>query len=265
MNDINYIGSYSSFLLAGLPIFCRVLPAVIYVPFLGGEHVPAYIKIGFALILSVFIFIASPNTFLLDNSDILLLTGLSIKELFIGFTIGYLVMLFFRAFMMAGILTDHVRGYTTAEIHLPHLKEKTSPLGQLYFLLSIVIFLSLNGHHLYINSFIQSFQSIPVTFIPTAESLNLSLIIVYKQSASIFLTALSLTVPVIIVIILVDLALGFIGRSAPQINLFFLGLPLKSIVGILIVFLSLLFVTNIMADWLNVPEYLIMQWVNSFI
>jgi type III secretory pathway component EscT len=124
----------------------RTVPVVWLVPAFGGPHVPAHLRVGFGLALAV---LCLPRLVgqVPSGSDagaafwILLIA----REIAVGLTLGFLAALFFRAAEAAGRLVDIVRGANFAEVFSPVSEERTSPLGDMALLLSVVIFFELGG------------------------------------------------------------------------------------------------------------------------
>ena len=175
-----------------------------------------------------------------------------IKEFFVGFTLGFVASLVFEAVQVAGRIADFQRGSTMGELFAPQLEERVSELGQFKLQLAIVIFLSTGAHLFFISSLIKSFEFIPVLkfphiepgYSPAAEFLTM-------MTGSVLSIGVQLAVPIVITLLLTDLFFGLINRVAPQVNVFFLSMPVKMWLGLFVVAVMLPFLISRMLDYFN--------------
>jgi flagellar biosynthetic protein FliR len=170
----------------------------------------------------------------------LVLFLLLIKEVAVGLALGFAMALVFRAAEAAGDLIDASRGQSASEILDPARQEPSSPLGTLFGLLAVALFLLLGGHLLAVAAVSHSFEQVPVNVLPSLEPGRLGMALL-AMTAHLLVVAASLAAPALIALLLADLALGLITRTAPQINAYFLALPLKGALGLLAVVASLAF------------------------
>ena len=227
----------SSVLLTLAAILARVGAAVWIAPFLGGRLVPAAVRVGVALALGL---IMLPQ--LLPNAPpaVSPILGLAIvtKEALVGAALGFVVGLVFWAAEAAGRLSDTVRGATLAEALIPQTGARSSPLGDLFFQLTVVLFIVLGGHRVFITALAASYEVLPLAAFPQAQGLHGFALLCGRLTADLLLLALALAAPVVAALFLADLTLGLINRFAPQINVFFLAMPAKALLGIGAVVLS---------------------------
>jgi flagellar biosynthesis protein FliR len=221
----------------------RIIGAILLNPFLGGPIVPGRIKIGIAVIITAVLFpTISPGV---TNAQIgtLMFIGLLAKELMIGVTIGLISQFIFFAVQMAGTLIDTERGMNQATFFSPQLQGNVSLIGQLQFQTALVLFLSLNGHLLFIRALSNSFQQVPLLTFPGFQA-GVPAITdqVIRLSAATFVVAIQLSAPVLLVLFLIDVAFGAINKIAPQVNVHSESQAVKAFVGLGIVFLTIGFV-----------------------
>ncbi|MEW5762009.1 MAG: flagellar biosynthetic protein FliR [Bacillota bacterium] len=153
-----------------------------------------------------------------------------VQEAFVGLGLGALTGLAFNAVRTAGQLAGLQIGYAIAEMFDPVSGEQNAVLAQFFYLLGLVFFFSIDGHHLLVAALAKSFQHIP----PGTAVLKLSVAEVGARAfQGLFVTALRLAGPVIAVALVTDLALGLMVRMVPQINAFMLGFPLKIAAGLI--------------------------------
>lgn len=222
----------------------RWLPVVALAPFLGGRSVPAPIKIGLGLTLSTFMlpWLSSHAPVPLGMNG-LAWWGLFLRELMVGTLLGIGVGFLFWGAEMAGLFVDSVRGGTISNVLIPQLQLQSSALGNFYFQLYIVLYVLAGGHRWFVSGVIDSYRLVP-PFAPGIELSSTANSFINASSAT-FTIALKLIAPALVIVILLDVVLGIANRMAPQLNVFFLGLPLKSMLAFLAIGLSLYYVLSI--------------------
>ena len=235
-----------------LPLFTVVLfrtaSVLFFSPIYNQTSIPLIVKIGLALVITFAVFPTIDNTqqTLPDNLTSFLL--LIFKEVAVGFLIGYVATLAFGAFVMAGELVSSDMGLSMAEMVDPLFEDQVSPISQILQLLGLVLFLSINGHHWLINALVFSYKTVPVTgFIETGFTISK----VVQMFGGLFISAIKVAAPVMIIMALIVVVSGFIARSMPQLNIFLVIFPLKIIAGFLILAMIFPFITRSMEYLLN--------------
>lgn len=228
--------------LVGL-CFARLVSFFSIVPFFGGASVPARVKVATAMALVVILYPAVAATAPVNESlgfGPIGFIGLLAKEVLVGFTLGFIATLVFEAVQVAGRIVDFQRGSTMAELYAPQLQTRVSELGQFKLQLAIVLFIAIGAHRLFIGAMLQSYDFIPALsfpkfapgWSPAAES-------IVQLTAAVFGIGLQLAAPALIALLLTDLFFGIINRVAPQVNVFFLSMPVKMLVGVMVTMLAL--------------------------
>jgi flagellar biosynthetic protein FliR len=232
-------GALRQLWLAALLAMARLVPMIWFVPFWGGRLVPATAKTALSLLFGLLLYpLIAPALQSLGQAPATLVVAVLIKEVAVGFALAFVVGLVFYAAQSAGWLIDLSRGANLAETLVPQGGGRSSPLGTLYLLLAVVLFLSLGGHHLFIAAMGHAYQAVPLLAFPAVDGLRAFAALCGRLNADMILIALSLAAPVVATLLLVDLVLGWLNRFAPQFNVFFLAMPLKALVGIGVVVLS---------------------------
>ena len=208
----------------------RTLPIAWLVPAFGGPSVPAAIRIGLGLGLAVLCLPRLAGQVPDAGAGLWLL--LLVREAAVGLTLGFVASLIFRAAEGAGRLTDVLRGANLAEVISPVSGGRTSPLGELTALLAIVIFLELGGLGHLALALGRSYDAVPVSAVATPAQLGGVVSLAISASAQMLEAAVGLAAPALVALLLADLVLGAIGRAAPQLPLYFVGLPLKALLGV---------------------------------
>lgn len=228
--------------LVGLS-FARLVSFFSIVPFFGGAAVPARVKVATAMSLVIILYPSLAAT-VPENQTLsfgpLGFIALLTKEVLVGFTLGFIASMVFEAVQVAGRIIDFQRGSTMAELYAPQLQSRVSELGQFQLQLAIILFIAVGAHRLFITSLLESFQFIPALEFPKfAPGWSPAAELIVKLTAAVLSIGLQLAAPALIALLLTDLFFGIINRVAPQINVFFLSMPVKMLVGIIVVLIAL--------------------------
>jgi flagellar biosynthetic protein FliR len=162
---------------------------------------------------------------------------LIIKELLVGLSIGFVSSMLFAAVQFAGSLIDTEIGFGFVELANPFNDEPVTVFGQIQIILFTILFLLFNGHYFLILAIQKSFEIVPLLGVNLTSDKMLAHII--SLIANIFVLAVKFAAPIYITLIVTELALGVVARTVPQINIFFVGMPLKIVIGLWTAILAL--------------------------
>jgi flagellar biosynthesis protein FliR len=205
-----------------LLVFARVIGMISLLPLLGSQTIPVAIKIGIAIVLSVStVPSVAPATMPHGLAEFFLLAG---KEALIGIVIGYAASLLFSAVQFAGALIDTLMGFGFVELVDPFTESSTTTLGQLNTLVFTMVFIVIGGHYYMILAIHRSFEIIPLFGMHYPAGAMLKAIT--GIAVGVFDSALKLAAPAFVTLIICSLALGVVARTVPQMNVYFVGLPL---------------------------------------
>lgn len=219
--------------------FGRILPIIALAPFFGGRIMPRPAKIAFAISLfAIFL----PQLLTITTTQLqfnLPLVGLLFKEIFVGLLIGFFLSIPFTIVQSAGIIIDHQRGGSSLMINDPTMQNQSSPLGTMYNYMLILLFFKIDGPFLVLDMVSNSYKILPpdVMFNPAILAPD-SPIFTYtmKIVGNVMIFGTQLAAPALIMILMTDFFLGIANRLAPQVQITFLGMPLKSLLALTIVF-----------------------------
>ncbi|XXF76027.1 flagellar biosynthetic protein FliR [Myxococcaceae bacterium GXIMD 01537] len=221
-------------------LMCRVMPVLIFSPFLGGEVVPTEIKLATGVMLSVVLFPAVVSRVGAIPTSALPYIALMLKEVFVGVCLAFIVNTVFEAVRVAGTLVDTMGGSNNAQLYVPQLGQSVSLFTSLKVQLAVVLFLTLNGHHLVIQALADSLLTIPLDTFPKFSHGSWSFFdLITRVFADLLRIALALSAPAMLATFLTDLSLGMVNRVAPQIQVFFISMAVKPLVSVAIMFLAL--------------------------
>jgi type III secretion protein SpaR/YscT/HrcT len=216
----------------------RTIPIAILIPAFGGHNVPAQVRMGLGLAMATLclptILPALPER---DSTFFWIL--LLAREVAVGFTVGFVGSSVFRAAESAGRLIDTLRGANMAEVISPVSEDRASPMGDILLLLAVVIFLEMGGVGFVAMALARSYEAVPLDFSGTAQSLGGAARLVIITTAMLLESTLALAAPAVVALFVADLVLGAIARMAPQIPVYFVGMPLKALAGVGIVLVSI--------------------------
>lgn len=221
-----------------LLIFMRVLGMFTAAPIFGHAHVPPQVKIGLALTISLALLSVVPQPPAILAENVWLLAAAAVKEAAVGIILGFVATMVFMAIQLAGEAADIQIGFGLANIADPLLGTQTSLLGQFQFIVATLLFLIVNGHHLLLAALVRSFSLVPLDAFALHGILSARILDILAQ---LFLIGLSIGAPVMLAVFLTDLALGLLGRTVPQMNLLLVGFPIKILVGLGMLLISLPF------------------------
>jgi flagellar biosynthetic protein FliR len=224
-------------------VFARIATMIAMLPVFGSEDIPVFAKAALAFYLALAVFPSAtgaypgPETF--SFAPFLLAF---IKEVFIGIVIGFASSFLFIIVQFAGLLIDRQMGLEMVSVFDPATQEEITFTGQFQTILFTIIFLLINAHYFLILAIIKSFQLIPLLGVSVpADRIAMHL---SQMTASIFEVAFRLSSPVFVVLFISTIMLGVIARTVPQINVFFVGLPMKISVGIITIAITLPVLVN---------------------
>ena len=223
-----------TFLILLLIASLRVGAFLISAPFFGGRMVPLQIRIVFSFCLGFWIL----GTLQFPDQNTLLgpkLVLIVLQELFIGLTVGLVLNICFAAVSLAGEKIAATSGLAFASQVDPTGGGQSPVISQIFMIFLIVVFFSVNGHLIVLGLIYKSFE-----FYPLGQFKSYGDLISAGLSASdiLFKSAAIIVLPVVIVLLFVNIAIGFITKSAPQLNLFSFGFPMTLIGAFLILFYS---------------------------
>lgn len=151
------------------------------------------------------------------------------REILIGAAIGFLVQLAFAALVFAGQSIAYSMGLGFAALIDPQLGVQVPMVSQLYLLFATLLFLGLDGHLLLIELLAASFQTLPVVLAGFDRDDAWTIV---RWSSSVFVGGVLLSLPIVITLLFVNLALGIATRAAPQLNIFSVGFPITLGLGL---------------------------------
>jgi flagellar biosynthesis protein FliR len=219
------------------------------------RQVPAPFKWGIAFFISLIVVgTIQPEQIIEINSSYILLV---LKETIIGLSLGFFTMVLLYAVQLAGSFVDLQSGFAMSAMFNPQTGVQEHLTGRFFYILAMLFFLSIDGHHVLIRGVLASYDWIPIeAWLPTTVSENLVQLSVMMLK-DMFWIAILIAAPIVATIFLVDIALGILAKTVPQMNLFVVGIPVKMVVHyiVLLIFIPV---------FLSVMEKLVQTMIHSF-
>lgn len=221
--------------------FGRMFPIIALSPFLGAKVLPHPVKVFFAMCLFAIFLPMLVNVTLTPLKYDMHLLAMMVKELFVGVILGFLVSMPFSIVQNVGMIIDHQRGGASLMVNDPTIQNQSSPLGTLFNMIMIFIFYYINGPFYFIEAIITSYE-----LIPPDKFFNMSFFgektAFWQMIIKLFQTVMDISVrlatPALIAMLMTDVFLGIANRLAPQVQITFLGMPLKSLLGLMVIFIG---------------------------
>jgi flagellar biosynthetic protein FliR len=229
-------------------IFMRLGTALMIMPGVGDAFVSPQLRLSFALAMS---FVLMP--FLAQNlpappPQAFQMVALLLTEAFIGAFIGTVMRIMMGALDTAGGVISIQSGFSNSLVFNPATATQGSVVGALYSMLGVTLLFVTNLHHYMLASVVESYQMFPATgHLIDVES---AYAVIARTVSVAFKIGVELATPFLIVGTLLQIGFGLLGRLMPQVQIFFLALPLQ-------ILLSLVMLTMVMSAG-------VLYWLNAF-
>lgn len=199
---------------------------------------PKIFKIAFSLLLSTMIGMNLEININIESSYNLI--GYTVLETITGIVLGFLANTCFYSLKIAGRLIDQQIGLSMASTYDPTTQSQATVIENILYFMGLAVFFSLNGHHTLINSIQQSFEIMPLGY----SILNYNFEYILKVFIEYFIIGIQIALPVIIALIIAELIMGIISRSVQQFNVMLIGMPVKMLMGIMLIITVLPVILN---------------------
>lgn len=217
-------------------VLTRVSAMIYAFPFFGSPAIAGRVRIIITLVLSFMLLpVVGAEGLGLDWSLGRLVFSIG-RELAVGLIIGFGTKFLFEAFSLAGTFAGRQMGFAIADLVDPITSAHQSMVGQFWALVAILLFLAVDGHHFLIRLLMQNFSLIPLDTGVLQPASGRMLI---SGSSEMFQLALKLAAPALILTLMMDVGVGVLSRAMPRLQVFFVALPLKLIVGVFALVVSL--------------------------
>jgi flagellar biosynthetic protein FliR len=238
-------------LLGFVMVLTRISAFFLIAPVFSWKSIPGKVKVAMIVLLVIFFSTATP--FAVNSGQVSPLEAVLFlsNEAIYGLAMGLIVALVFAAVKFSGRIIERQMGLAMAQILDPLTGEMGQPLGMLMEIIFIILFISANGHHMFLLIISRSFQAFPAGTVPTIPILAEGII---QASSTLLIAGLRMAAPLLAAFLVLMVVLGVLARIAPEMNILFVSLPLRVGLGLLMagIFLPLVngFVAEF-ADWMG--------------
>lgn len=216
-------------------VFLRVSVLIFLLPLFGARGFPALWKAGVSFVIALVLtpVVPLPGAFPETLQEVLV--GM-LSEVVMGVCLGFGARLLFASVQLAGQFMSFQMGFSMAGAMDPQEGTQSTFISQFLYIFTILLFLALDGHHLFLAALAKSFALVPpCAFSPKP---NLSGILI-QSSGQMFLVALKISAPILIALFLSNLCLGIVARTVPQVNILMIGFPVNISIGLILFGLTL--------------------------
>jgi flagellar biosynthetic protein FliR len=215
-------------------------------PVFSWQSIPVKVKLVTALLLSVFF--ASNTSYLIKGEDTLVLEAaiLMVMEIIYGLAMGLTATFLFTSIKIGARIVERQMGLAMASVMDPLSGESGQTLGVMIEMIFMLLFLSANGHHIFIMTMSKSYDAFPIGTIPQIGTLTEGLI---NTSVTMLILGLKISAPMLAASFLLMVILGVMARIAPEMNILFLSLPMRVGMGLFMVGIFFPFINNFVQDF----------------
>jgi flagellar biosynthetic protein FliR len=219
-----------------LLVLVRISGMFLLSPIFGRRNIPNYFKVGFCFILTVITANSITVPDLAAYTSLMSYAVLIAKELLIGLSMGFISYTMFSAIYMAGQLIDTQIGFGIVNVIDPLSNIQVPITADFYIILATLFMLVTDSHHLLIKAIVDSYEVIPPGSVHFGNDAVRQIVDLFYDT---LVTGFKIAAPITAVTLITNIALGIISRAMPQMNVFMLGMPVKIIIGLITILITL--------------------------
>jgi flagellar biosynthetic protein FliR len=248
-----------------LPVLARlavllVRPGVVVAlaPTFGGLFAPARIKIGLTVMLALGLV---PSVAVPPAVDVAVLSAFIAREVVIGLALALAVRALVGGVEFAGHLSGQQMGLTYASTIDPSSGAKHTVVTSLFNMLAVLTLFAIDGHHTILRALAASYGGLPIG----SGGINASLLTSVRDTfALVVVTAVRLSAPIVVVLLIVEVAIGFISRVTPALTFMVIGYPVRMIVGLFVLGLVVVAVPGVVTGLTDRTIRLAIETASAF-
>ena len=231
---INHTFSYGD-LEVYLLIVVRIMSFIFVCPFFGGRQTPNIVKVGYGLLLSILLYGAVPF-YPPDYNTVAGYTVIVLKEAMVGLLIGFAVTLCQQITAFAGSVVDMQIGLSMVSMMDPATSQQVTITGSLYSQY-LTLALIITGMYQYIlKALVDSFTLIPINGAVIHSDRMLNVMLAFMKNYIVI--GFRICLPIFIITFITNVVLGVLAKVSPQMNMFSVGIQIKIVVGLVIMFIT---------------------------
>ena len=241
-------------LLCFVLVLTRLSSFFLILPIFGGTSIPLRLKASMAFILSVFFAMLVPfnpsNLQVSIQAAILLI----MNEAVYGLALGLVARCLFSAVKIGGSIIEDQIGFKMSEVLDPLTGESAQALSTMLEMIFILLFLSMNGHHLFISIISRSYETFPIGSIPGIEMLVRGIV---DAGSAMLVAGLKIAAPILAAFLLLMVVLAILARIVPEMNILFISLPVRVGLGLFMVAVFVPFISSFVSEYAKLVNKLI--------
>ena len=219
-----------------LLMFIRISAIMFLLPMIGDQGLPSMAKVSISLAVTLVLYPVVPLAPVKMSSTFAGFFQVAILEVLVGVAMGFATQLIFYGIQMSGQVIGIQMGFGIVNVLDPMTNLQVSIVSRLQYLFGFYLFLIIGGHHYFLMAVGESFRLVPIGTFHFSGGMAQQFI---TMTGKIFGLAIRIGAPAMVALLMTDVALGFIARVAPQMNVFLVGFPLKIATGLIMLSLSL--------------------------
>lgn len=197
-------------------------------PGIGGVFVPGQVKIGLTVLIAFALF---PTVAIPPGNGNAIVTAVIAREAVIGLSMAFALRALIAAAEFAGHLSGYQIGFSYGATVDPQNGVQNTMLATLYSMLATLGFLAVNGHHMLLRALAMSYEGLPIGM----GQVNGTLLVTVRDIlALIFTVGVRLAAPIVVILLVVELAVGLVSRTSPSLNFMIIGYPIRIVVGLFV-------------------------------
>lgn len=224
----------------------RMVGLFLGAPLLSSRTIPVRFRVLLSIMLGVAIYPMLPSALqIAPDVDLPGLAAMMVSETLLGLSIGVIAAIPLSGLSLAGHLIGHQMGLALAQSYDPETNAETDAIGQLLYFLGAYVFMAVGGLDALFVGVLNTFQRLPIGALNITDA---PLDIILGVLSSSFELAVRVSTPVLAIILMILIALGFLMKTMPQINILSVGFAIKILVGIMILAATLVAVEEVFSD-----------------
>ncbi len=235
-----------SFLL----VLARMSAFIVTWPVLGSINVPAQVKILFSLLVSIMIYPFVKESMLTPLISLQQLILFVLKEVVVGLSLAFISHLFFYGLQVGSEIISASLWVSAAQMFSPTSGSQSTPIDTFCYILGALVFLIIDGHHLFLTGLVQSYDVLPAVRWGM-EVETFSQVALFGQTVVEF--GLKISAPILVSILLINVSLAIVSRAVPQINVLVTSMPINALVGFVLMILMIPMLVNVLG--FSVEDY----------
>lgn len=231
-------------------VFIRVFTIIIFLPVIGYEGVDIRVRALFSFLTAIICFPLATFTAAPINGSLQIFIAYAANEVLIGVIIGFIPLFIFAGFEFAGEFMGMQMGLSMMSYFDPTSGANISTISRLKYITLMLIFLMVGGHIFFIEAITKSFDVIRLGE-PSYSGFAGIIQIILSNLKEIYIIGIKAGAPVVVSLFVIEVGLGLISKTIPQMNIFLVGIPLKILVGLIILVVVIGYIISLFTDYVG--------------